>query len=89
VEASVAGTSRPMRLDSGAGACTLPRAALDALGFAGKAEANLPIAVSESRPRAEQVFVLEGPGALGFPWFLGRRVALAPGRETLLVTGLK
>ncbi|HEY3446321.1 MAG TPA: hypothetical protein VGK67_08140 [Myxococcales bacterium] len=75
-----------MRLDSGAGGCGLPRAELDRLGHVGKDEVTLALAVGDSRPGREQVFLLDGPGSLGFPWFIGRRAALSADRKTLLFT---
>jgi len=86
VDASVAGRPLALRLDLGAGACTLPRVELDRLGFAGRDEVSVPVAVGASRPGTEQVFALEGPGAVGFPWFLGRRAALTADRAILLFT---
>ncbi|MGC4118964.1 MAG: hypothetical protein QM765_31230 [Myxococcales bacterium] len=85
VEVHLAGKTWTMRLDSGAGGCGLSRADLDRLGGAGRDELTLPLAVGDSRPGKEQLFVLDGP-SLGFPWFTGRRTAITADRKSLLFT---
>lgn len=85
----VEGLSGTLQLDLGAGSCQLSPATAAKLGLPAGRPSVVEVSVGGGAPHREDVFVMEGLaalGALGYPWALGRRVALDPAGGRLLYT---
>lgn len=89
VSGSIDGLPGPLLLDLGAGGCQVSPETAQRLRLVSGVPAVRKVAVGSGAPHREDLFVNDGLrslGALGYPWALGRRVALDPSGKRLLYT---